>query len=184
MQFLNTNLFFILKLKCKLTEKKIKHSIKFKQTIRKYDYNMVNTATKRISFFFRDTQNVLISKNMIQSFHNSHIRLTSSLALMICWWNERIQICNGISPFAGHDQNGVGMHSGSNQRIHLSHITTQPAKNEKKKCWKLFIDPKIHQTLTITSKWQRSVSERIEQCCEHTTEKEGRGRNTEKDNIF
>lgn len=45
---------------------------------------------------------------------------------------------NRITPFSSHDKDRIGMHSGTNQWIHLSHVATQPANRDKKvtiKCY-------------------------------------------------
>lgn len=39
-----------------------------------------------------------------------------------------IHIGQRVSPFAGHDQDGVLVQFRSNQRIHLGHVTAQPEK--------------------------------------------------------
>lgn len=47
-------------------------------------------------------------------------------------WMERIHVRKWISPFSGHDEDGVLMESGSNQWVHLSHEAAQPANEIEK----------------------------------------------------
>lgn len=39
-----------------------------------------------------------------------------------------VHIGQRVSPFAGHDQDGVLVQFGSDQRVHLGHVTAQPAE--------------------------------------------------------
>lgn len=39
-----------------------------------------------------------------------------------------VHIGQWVSPFAGHDQDGVLVQFGSDQRVHLGHVTAQPEK--------------------------------------------------------
>lgn len=51
------------------------------------------------------------------------------------WCNEAAVLWNWISPFSSHYQNCVLMELGSDEGIHLCHITAEPAKSE----WNLLI---------------------------------------------
>lgn len=48
------------------------------------------------------------------------------------WWYKSSHI-NAITPFSSHDKNGVCMHSGTNQWIHLCHEAAQPTVKRTRK---------------------------------------------------
>lgn len=68
--------------------------------------------------------------------------------LMFRWCNKSRHI-DPIAPLSSHDKNGIGMHSGTNQWIHLSHEATQPTMVEgiKKNC--TFSDHVVKLTFEI-----------------------------------
>lgn len=61
--------------------------------------------------------------------------LNSALSILMfssMWCRFKSSRINWITPFSSHNKNGVGMHSGTNQRIHLGHVATQPAVRYKR----------------------------------------------------
>lgn len=45
--------------------------------------------------------------------------------------DEDLTFFERVAPLSGHDKNSVLMEFGSNQRVHLCHVTTQPAKKKE-----------------------------------------------------